>query len=105
MDSTKLYMLEYIKKGDSKLHYHFRGKGLSTDKLTVEVFEKMDQGGKLTNTRDFQMKKVHTKRNSKQQGITPFSILHLKNVSKVVNENKWKGRDFKTGENYSVPWK
>ena len=103
--APKLYMLEYIKKGDKTLHYHFRGKGLSTAKLTVEVFENMDKGGSLTNTRDFQMKKVHVKRNSKQQGLTPFSILHLTDVSKIVNDKKWTGRNFKPGENFSTPWK
>jgi hypothetical protein len=127
--APKLYMLEYIKedshlpltkkeikkKAKGKLHveiidglkiyYHFRGKGLSTNKLTVEVFEKMDKGGSLTNTRDFQMKKVHIKRNSNQKGVNPFSVLHLKGVSKVVNKTAWNGREFKQGENHSTPWK
>lgn len=100
--APKLYMLEYIKKGSPKLHYHFRGKGLSTAKLTVEIFESMDRGGSLTNTRDFQMKKIHIKRNSNQQNVEPFSILHMKDVSKVVNKTAWTGRNF-TG-NSSIPW-
>ena len=78
--APKLYMLEYIKKGDkeNKIHYHFRGKGLNKVNLTVEAFEKMDEGGNLTSIRDFQMKKIHIKRNSKQQHIDQFSIVHYR---------------------------
>ena len=103
--APKLYMLEYIKKGEAAPHYHFRGKGLSTNKLTVEVFENMDAGGSLTNTREFQMKKINIKRNSNQQDIAPFSIVHLTNVTKKVNDRKWVGRDFVRNENFSRPWK
>ena len=87
---------------------------MNTDELTVEVFEDMDRGKAKTNTRPFQMKKVHVKRNSKQQTIKQFSILHLENITKKVNENKWAGRNFtplqgraagsKEGENCSTPW-
>jgi hypothetical protein len=101
--APKLYMLEYVKKGDKSIHYHFRGKGLNTDSLNVESFEKMNSGGCLKNVREFQMKKVHIKRNSKQQDIPQFSIIHLKDIAKTVNTTKWAGRNFT--ENVSIPWK
>ena len=111
--APKLYMLEYIKKGDkeNKIHYHFRGKGLNKVNLTVEAFEKMDEGGNLTSIRDFQMKKIHIKRNSKQQHIDQFSIVHyrkekeedLSRLTRVVNNDLWDGRLF-INNNDSVPF-
>ena len=109
--APKLYMLEYIKKGDKTIHYHFRGKGLNKDSLNVKAFEDMDAGKSLTNVRDFQMKKVHVKRNSKQQDIPQFSIVHyskdneldLTRLTRTVNTTLWDGREFK--DNSSIPWK
>jgi hypothetical protein len=102
--SPKLYMLEYVKEGDppGKTHYHFRGKGLDKKKLTPEIYEKMAEGKSVENVRDFQMKKIHVSRNSKQQHIPMFSILHQTDIKKMVNSNVWAGRDF-TG-NDSTPW-
>ena len=123
--APKLYMLAYVKddlydrpliKKDQtaedegtlevmsnglKLHYHFRGKGLNTKDLSSTTFEKMDAGEALTNVRPFSMKKIHTKRNTKQQHIPHFSILHLTNVSRTVNKSAWGGRCF--DGNASVP--
>jgi hypothetical protein len=105
-------MLEYVKKGDTNLHYHFRGKGLNTDNLTVKSFEDMDAGKSLINIRDFQFKKINIKRNSKQitAGIPQFSIVHyskssisdLSRLSKTVNSKLWSGRDFEGND--SIPW-
>lgn len=109
--APKLYMLEYVKKGSTEIHHHFRGKGLNKDALAVEAFEKMDRGDSLENVRDFQMKKIHIKRNSKQQDIPQFSIVHYskKNdtdksrLTRVVNSKAWDGRNFIDGNN-SIPW-
>jgi len=108
--APKLYMLEYIKKGDKKLHYHFRGKGLKTDNLTVKNFEDMDAGKSLTNIREFQFKKINIKRNSKQRDIPQFSIVHysksnetdISRLTKTVNAKLWDGRNFT--DNDSIPW-
>ena len=110
--APKLYMLEYIRKSDKtfKLHYHFRGKGLNTDNLTVKSFEDMDSGKSLTNIREFQFKKINIKRNSKQQEIPQFSIVHyaksdevsVSRLTKTVNSKLWDGRNFK--DNDSIPW-
>jgi hypothetical protein len=108
--APKLYMLEYVvrndTKGDSKLHYHFRGKGLANSSLTVASFEAMDCGGSLTSIRPFQMKRVHIKRSSYEvvDEIDQFSILYTENVAKTVNTTKWAGRRFERGQNDSMPW-
>ena len=100
--APKLYMLEYVKRGSVKPHYHFRGKGLSNDSLTVAAFEEMDGGGSLTSTRPFQMKKIHIKRNGKQKEIDQFSILYEADICKTVNTVQWCGRRFIGND--SVPW-
>jgi hypothetical protein len=112
--APKLYMLEYLKADDDgkcrKIHYHLRGKGLDKDKLKPEHFEKMDKGGFIPNTKDFQMKKIHINRNSKQTAIPQFSIIHYKKeneedksrLTRTVNKNKWAGRKFVDGG--SLPW-
>jgi hypothetical protein len=86
------------------LHFHFRGKGLSADKLSPELYDQMSEGKAYTNTRDFQMKKIHTKRNSNQKNIPMFSVQHFTNIKKTVNSTRWAGRQFNEGYNYSVPW-
>lgn len=100
--APKLYMLEYIKSGSNKLYYHFRGKGLKTDQLTVKSFEDMDSGRSLTNVREFRMQRIHTRRNAKQQEISQFSIQYLRDVTRTVNKTAWSGRCFNA--NSSVPW-
>ena len=85
-----------------KSYYHFRGKGLPAKKLSVEIYEQMDEGQAQTLTRDFQMKKIHVSRNSKQQHIPMFSIQHLVDVPKTVNKESWDGRQF--DGNDSKPW-
>ena len=101
--APKLYMLEYIKKNDDKIHYHFRGKGLNTNTLSKEIYETMDEGGSIENVREFQMKKINVKRNNQQKHIPHFSILHQTNCKKIVNLNKWKGRNF-INDNDSIPY-
>jgi hypothetical protein len=91
-------------KDGIKYYHHLRGKGLNKKSLNFEAFEKMSGGGSLTSTRPFQMKKIHTVKNSKQQNIPAFSIVHISNIVKTVNENKWKGRNF-ISPNESIPWK
>ena len=90
-------------KNGIKFYYHLRGKGLSKDSLNEEAFNNMNNGGSLTSVRPFQMKKIHIKKNSNQQTIPSFSILHISNIEKTVNVNKWAGRNF-IGENISIPW-
>lgn len=99
--APKLYMLEYIKKDHaSESFYHFRGKGLNKEDLTVQQFNDMANGKALSNTRKFQMKKVHIKKNSKQTTIPTFSILHYSKdtdpsrLTRVVNSKPWDGRRF-----------
>ena len=123
--APKLYMLAYVKsdmydrpltKKDAaaekkgalkvmpnglKVHYHFRGKGLNTNTLSPETFSRMDAGESLVNTRPFSMKKINVSRNSKQQHIPHFSILHQEDVSRTVNKSAWGGRCF--DGNASVP--
>ena len=106
--SPKLYYLEYIKE-DMKIHYHFRGKGLNAKDLSRDVFERMHHGESYENVREFSMKKINYKRNSKQKDKRQFSIGHLSSnipeqksrLTRTVNNNKWNGRKF-TG-NVSVP--
>jgi hypothetical protein len=102
--APKLYMLEYIKQGDprGKVRHHFRGKGLNLNQLSVEIFERLDDGYIIRNTREFQMKRIGAKRNSKQKHLQQFSILHETHLTKFVNANKWKGRRF-VNECDSVP--
>ena len=76
----------------------------------------MNSGAPLTNTRDFSMKKIHTERNSKQQTIPAFSIVHyskdktkdIKILTRTVNTTSWAGRRVLPGDcRYtagSVPW-
>ena len=102
--SPKLYMLEYIKKAKpEEIFYHFRGKGLSADKLSPELYDQMAEGKAYTNVRDFQMKKIAVKRNSNQKNIPMFSIQHFTDISKTVNSSRWAGRRFDTDYQYSVP--
>jgi len=89
--------------GPLKRYFHFRGKGLNKGSLTIKSFEDMDSGKSLTNVRDFQMKKIHITRNSKQQSIPQFSIVHYSSdnaedkqrLTKVVNSTAWAGRLFR----------
>ena len=100
----KLYMLEYLKQGDSKLHHHIRGKGVNTASLTVAEFEHMDRGNTVENVRSFQIKKTHLKRSSKQKtaGVPHFGHTHICNIKKVVNQTRFTGRCFIDSVN-SVP--
>ena len=121
--APKLYMLEYIKiseymswvsggcVGQCPRHYHFRGKGLANDKLTVTAFEKMDAGESMSSTRNFQMKKIHTKVTSTdhENNFEPFSIQHIHGnaalgiLTKTVNTKSWSGRRFLPDDLGSLP--
>lgn len=107
--APKLYMLEYIKEGDNKSHFHFRGKGLNKEELNEKSFIDMDKGFSLTNYRNFQMKKIHYKRNKQQLHIDQFSIVHYNKeedkdkLKRVVNMKKWEGRNF-INDNESIPF-
>jgi uncharacterized protein YprB with RNaseH-like and TPR domain len=90
-------------KNGIKFHYHLRGKGLNKDSLNEEAFNNMNNGGSLTSVRPFQMKKIHVKKNSNQQTIPSFSIMHISNIEKTVNVTKWVGRNF-IYDNISIPW-
>ena len=99
--APKLYMLKYVKRNGS-IHYHYKGKGLNTDALHEESYDKMDKGSSLKNVRKFQMKKINIKRFSTQSEIPQFSIIHLTNVEKTVNTKQWDGRLF-IDDNSSIP--
>lgn len=109
--APKLYALEYVCEcSPIEPRFHFRGKGLNTDALDITTYEKMLQGESLTNVREFSMKKIHTSRNSNQQLIPQFSIVHRSNshesevssLTRVVNTKKWDGRLFQP-DGSSVP--
>lgn len=93
--TPKLYMLEYVIKGDTNSHYHFRGKGLNKSTLSVKQFEDMSCGLSLKNTREFQMKKIHIRKNNTKKEVPEFSILHYSKdkdesrLSKKVNTSPW----------------
>lgn len=103
--APKFYAFQYVCKKTYKLKYHFRGKGLQTDKLTWEAFEKMDRGESMSYTRDFQIKKIKFSKNSKQQDLDILSHKHIyeEDTLKTVNENKWSGRNF-INDNDSIPY-
>jgi hypothetical protein len=94
--APKLYMLEYVLR-DGTLKYHFKGKGVPTEKLNEELFRHMNAGGSTTLMRDFQMIKIGPKRNSKQQHLEAFSILHKKaeDTARTLNKTLWAGRVFR----------
>jgi hypothetical protein len=75
---------------------------LNKSNLTFDDFVKMFHGQSLTVSRPFSFKKVNHERNSKQQHLKPFSIMHLTNISRTVNMSAWAGRLFKN--NSSVPY-
>ena len=99
---------------DKKFYYTYRGKGVPTDKLNVEAFEKM-KDGKIINRvgdidsksrdytfstqRDFQMKKNNVRLNKPQleAKIDYFSITHLtgKETERILNKKPWNGREWK----------
>jgi hypothetical protein len=58
--APKMYAFKYITK-DGTIKHHFRGKGVSNDKLGWEDFELMDKGNSKVFRRDFQMKKINMK--------------------------------------------
>jgi len=102
--APKMYALQYITE-DNKIHYHFRGKGVSNDVLNWKDFEDMDKGASKKYYRDFQMKKINLKKTKKDAELNHFSHKHIlgEDTGKVVNNIKWSGRNF-IDENNSVPY-
>lgn len=96
-------VLQNIKLG---IFFHFRGKGLNSKDLTIDSFERMNEGGELASTRDFAIKRLFGKKNSKQQHHKNFALIHQTkdnaNLTRVVNKHEFKGRLFING-NDSVP--
>ena len=99
--APKLYALEILKP-DGSLKFKFASKGLNKSNLTFDDFVKMHGGQSLTVSRPFSFKKINHDRNSKQQHLQPFSIVHLTNISRTVNTSAWSGRHFI--KNDSVPY-
>lgn len=93
--APKLYMLEYITR-ENEIHHHIRGKGVDVKKMTIEMFERMHTGESIRMLRDFQMKKITTKRNNQQMQFPHFSIIHQEgdSTARVLNTAPWIGRYF-----------
>lgn len=113
--APKLYMLEYAidngkdpKKCDAEtcnhgegcngmIHYHFRGKGVSSKSLSVEMFENMFDGESYKTSRDFSFKKIGPTRNSVEaEKYNRFSIIEKgpEDTVRILNNKPWKGRNF-----------
>ena len=101
--APKLYFLEYVEKqnGKEQIKYHFRGKGIPKEQLSLKLFERMLKGDaiKVEVGRDF--KRIHVNRTSKQQECENFSIVKLDALTKTINKTLWKGRHFI--DNASIP--
>ena len=109
--APKLHALECIKKSTgTKLHCHFRGKGLSTNKLTWKAFEEMAAGRSMSNTRGFTMKRAALKLFSTQKGLKNFGIQMVEGeenktaLTRTVNTKPWMGRAFAKNGKRSLPW-
>ena len=101
--APKMYAFKYITK-DGTIKHHFRGKGVSNDKLGWEDFELMDKGNSKVFRRDFQMKKINMKKNGATKDLDHFSHKHIfsEDTAKEINKNLWRGRHFIDANN-SVP--
>jgi len=114
--SPKLYMLEYCyydeKLGKVVMKNKMRGKGLNANRLSVELYERMDAGQSITNVADYQMKRINVKRNKQEESKDFFSVYHVNaedtnargelKLQKVINTVAWKGRHF-IDNNNSLP--
>jgi hypothetical protein len=96
--APKLYMLQ------TNNYYHFKGKGVDNKKLNEDIFNQMNLGNAIKLERDFQMKKLRTKKNSNQEHIPHFSIQHITGdkTARTLNNTKWNGRYFIYNE--SIPY-
>ena len=118
--SPKLYMIEFITSDSDnpindkdkkhieekeceikiidsrKVYYIYRGKGVPTDKLNTDAFEKMYEGKEFSTQRDFQMKKNNINLNNpqKNRGISNWDIEHKtgKDTQRILNKTKWAAR-------------
>jgi hypothetical protein len=116
--APKLYMIEYAYNDNGKIviKHKMRGKGLNAKQLTIEKFEQMNAGQAITNTAEYQMKRINVKRNNSEMNKEIFSVYHIHNtdmkankdgelipvLQKDVNTKAWSGRNF-IDENNSVP--
>ena len=108
--APKLYALEYVKRGSTKLHYHLRGKGLDRKKMKWADFEAMLEGSSLSNTRSFSIRSLAHKVPSTASCLNRFSLRHYeggedkKALTRIVNKKPWSGRAFSKCGNLSLPW-
>jgi hypothetical protein len=102
--SPKMYAFQVAKK-EGGIKYHFRGKGVSNDKLCWGDFELMDRGASKRYFRDFQIKKIGMKKTTNLKGYNYFSHKHIesKDTGKYINKTIWAGRKF-IDDNNSVPY-
>lgn len=104
--APKLYCLEYviIEDGKMKKCFHFRGKGVKTESLDAEMFQRLHQGDSCLVFRDFQMKRIGTRRNATELIHDCFSVVHKDwfQTGRLLNDNPWNGRHF--FHNESVPF-
>ncbi len=103
--APKLYMLEMVHANSREVKLYFRGKGVETERLNEQVFTLMRSGQAVAMQRSFQMKKINVSRNSKQQHLENFSVLHKyeEETTRVLNTSPWNGRYF-LDENTSTPF-
>lgn len=91
-------------KQQRKIYYLYRGKGVPTNKLNVELFKRMNDKKSISMKRDFAMKKngVNLNQPQKEKGINTFSITHLSSddTERVLNKKPWSGRKWE-GNNSS----
>ena len=84
-----------------------RGKGVSSDKLTIDAYERMYKGEAIKFERNFAIKRMNIKLTAKQRsdGVKPFSLRYLESdeTSRVLNRCSWQGRIFLPEINGSVP--
>jgi DNA polymerase type B, organellar and viral len=89
-----------------QIKYHFRGKSVVNNELTWSAFRKMDKGLTYTDKKQFQIKKLNYKLNSKQLNHNYFSHKHIilkQEEQKVINNEIWNGRKF-IDDNHSIPY-
>ena len=77
---------------------------MDNNRLNEDIFNQMNLGNAIKLERDFQMKKLRTKKNSKQEDIPHFSIQHItgEQTARTLNNSKWNGRYFIYNE--SIPY-
>jgi len=95
--APKLYMMVYL-TNKNEIKSHIRGKGVPKKLLedNIDWYQKMLDGEAIESiplTNNF--KKIHYKKNSKQEDLTNFSIYKTKST-KTLNKSVWSGRIFES---------